>query len=287
MIMADGHGGLAAVKGLVVHGDDFGLSAAVNRGIWRAWRDGILTAASLVANGSALDEACALAAGSGLVLGLHLNLTCGRPLLPAERLPSLTDGQGNLPGKWDFWRRALCGRLSAVELTDEINAQFDRLDGLGVRVDHLDSHHHVHLLPAVAAAAAPLMKERGIRWVRRVRGKGEPAGSGAAALLGRLQQRSVALTGRRCEKYYREMAGADDFYGFSWYLHPDPGSFLAGWASGLERGRSEWMCHPADYAPGAPATAAEKRRQRECELLCAPETRRILEQAGIELMTLE
>ncbi len=284
--MAVDQGGRTAVKAVVVHGDDFGLSAAVNRGIWRAWQEGILTAASLVANGPALDEACALAAGSGMALGLHLNLTCGHPLLPAEQVPSLTDGQGKLPGKWRLWRRALCGRLSAGELAAEITAQFDRLDALGVRASHLDSHHHVHLLPAVAAAAATVMRERGIRWARRVRGRGEPAGAGAAALLGRLQHRSVAAASRHCEKYYGETAGANVFYGFSWYLHPDPGAFLAGWAAGLESGCSEWMCHPADYAPGTPATVAAARRQRECELLCAPETRRILEQAGIELMTL-
>ena len=285
--MADGQGGLAAVKGLIVHGDDFGLSAAVNRGIWRAWREGILTAASLVANGPALVEACALATGSGLALGLHLNLTCGRPLLPAEQVPSLTDAEGNLPGKRAFWGRALRGRLSAGELTAEIDAQFGRLAALGVKAGHLDSHHHVHLLPAVAAAAAPVMKEWGVRAVRQVRGKGEAAGLSPAAFFGRLQHRSVAAAGRRCERFYRGLDGAGNFYGFSWYLHPDPGAWLAEWATCLEKGCSEWMCHPADFAPGAPVTAVEMRRQRECDLLCSPVTRQTLAQAGIELMTIE
>src|SRR5262249_34645691 len=72
---------------VVVNADDFGLCAAVNRAIGRAHEEGVLTSASLLANGPTFDEAVAIArARPSLGVGVHLNLLRGRPL---ARVPSL------------------------------------------------------------------------------------------------------------------------------------------------------------------------------------------------------
>ncbi len=271
---------------LIVHGDDFGFSAAVNRGIWRAHRDGLLTSASLLANGAALDEACALAAGSALELGVHLNLTTGRPLLPAARVPTMVTAEGFFPGKWRMVRRALAGRLAPAELAAEIAAQLERIAGLGVRITHLDSHHHLHLLPPVAAAAAAAMRARGIGWVRRVRGPGE-GGWNPAGAAGRLQQAVLAACSRRCEAAWRPFASAESFSGFAWYLSRDRRATLRRLVRALRPGLNEWMCHPADFIPAARAGSRDAHRQAECDWLCAPEVRRLLTVAGIEPTTFE
>jgi chitin disaccharide deacetylase len=69
------------MKQLIVNADDFGMAPGVNRAILEAHRTGIVTSTSLLANGAAFDEAAAAArATPTLAVGVHLNLTQGRPL---------------------------------------------------------------------------------------------------------------------------------------------------------------------------------------------------------------
>ena len=46
---------------LIVNADDFGLSTSVNQAVVRAYREGILTSASLMVNEPGFDEAVRLA----------------------------------------------------------------------------------------------------------------------------------------------------------------------------------------------------------------------------------
>ena len=61
------------MKQLILNADDFGLTHGVNEGIILAHRDGILTSATLMANGPAFDEAVERArANPKLGVGCHL-----------------------------------------------------------------------------------------------------------------------------------------------------------------------------------------------------------------------
>ncbi|MDD3295348.1 MAG: ChbG/HpnK family deacetylase, partial [Geobacteraceae bacterium] len=71
------------MKKLIINADDFGLSTGANRAVITAFREGILTSASLMVGGKALHEAVALARENpGLQVGLHLTLVQGRAVLP-------------------------------------------------------------------------------------------------------------------------------------------------------------------------------------------------------------
>ena len=60
---------------LVVNADDLGLSTAVNEGIFRAHREGVVTSASLMVRQGAAPEAATEAAHHPeLAVGLHLDL---------------------------------------------------------------------------------------------------------------------------------------------------------------------------------------------------------------------
>ena len=43
---------------------------------------------------------------------------------------------------------------AVAQITAEFEAQAERLDAKGLRVDHLDSHQHIHMIPAIFAVAA-------------------------------------------------------------------------------------------------------------------------------------
>src|ERR1700686_3217662 len=86
------------MKELIINADDFGLSSGANRAIIKAWREGILTSASLMVAGEAFDEAVTLARENpGLQVGLHLTLVQGRAVLSHGGFPSLADNMGDFP----------------------------------------------------------------------------------------------------------------------------------------------------------------------------------------------
>ncbi|MGC5328901.1 chitin disaccharide deacetylase [Brevibacillus sp. SYSU BS000544] len=123
---------------LIVNADDFGYSRGVNWGIIEAHREGIVTSATMMVNMHALEHAVLLANDHPkLGVGIHLVLTCGRPLL--SHVNSLTDEQGRFLRYHD-----LISRASVEEVEQEWIAQFERFLATGLTPTHLDSHHHVH-----------------------------------------------------------------------------------------------------------------------------------------------
>src|SRR4051812_932980 len=81
---------------LVVNADDFGLTEGTNQAIVDAYRNGIVTSTSLLANGYAFDNAVELARQEpGLGVGIHLTLTEGAPV--ARDVAELTRNDGKLP----------------------------------------------------------------------------------------------------------------------------------------------------------------------------------------------
>jgi predicted glycoside hydrolase/deacetylase ChbG (UPF0249 family) len=82
-------------------------------------------------------------------IGLHLNLTLGRPLGPVRALAE----SGDFPGFGVLARRALCGLLDGVALEAEITRQLEAFAShFGRLPDFIDGHQHVHVLPAVRGA---------------------------------------------------------------------------------------------------------------------------------------
>jgi hopanoid biosynthesis associated protein HpnK len=168
------------MRRLLVVGDDLGLTPGVNAGIASAYRDGILTSASLLANTPHFEETLALARDlPGLKVGIHLTLVAGGPLLPAAEIPSLIGRGGSFRQSWrQFLPAWIAGRVRVGEVRAEWRAQIARATEAGIRPAHLDSHQHLHLLPGLWRVALDLGREFGIPRIRTVREPGPvPAGT--------------------------------------------------------------------------------------------------------------
>ena len=149
---------------LVVNADDFGLSESVNRGVIAAHAAGVVTSTSMLVNTPGWEDAAARArSNSRLGVGLHLNLTAGRPLTRAR---SLSDGSGQFRPLAQFAARAWTGRIDPADVAGECRAQLARLQQAGVVVTHLDSHRHVHLLPRVWTPVVTAACQAGVTVVR-------------------------------------------------------------------------------------------------------------------------
>ena len=148
--------------------DDFGLSEAVNEGIERAYRDGVLRGASLMVAGDAVDDAVARArCNPGLTVGLHLVVIEGPSVLGAARLPALVGPDGRFGsdqvgrGFRYFFRPDARRQLAA-----EIRAQFAAFAATGLPLAHADAHKHMHLHPTVARLMLEIGREYGLKRVR-------------------------------------------------------------------------------------------------------------------------
>ena len=156
------------VRRLIVTGDDFGLSRAVNRAIVEAYRRGVLTSASLMVTGEAWREAVELARENpGLAIGLHLVLLDGKPVLPPSEIPELVDRSGSFrPSPFSAGLRYALRRRARAELREEIRAQLARFHETGLKLSHVDGHHHFHLHPAVLSCLVSLSREYPIPAIR-------------------------------------------------------------------------------------------------------------------------
>ena len=66
------------MKKLIVNADDFGFTRGVNAGIARAFKSGVLTSATIMANGDAFEDAIEIArANPDLGIGCHLAVVGG------------------------------------------------------------------------------------------------------------------------------------------------------------------------------------------------------------------
>jgi predicted glycoside hydrolase/deacetylase ChbG (UPF0249 family) len=262
-------------KQLVVNADDFGFTPDVNQGIVEAHRQGILTAATMMANGAAFDDAVQLARETpSLDLGCHLVLIGGRSLVTGKPFP-LTVKQ---------LLSALL--LRQIRPYEELAAQVRRIADQGIEPSHLDTHKHTHLAPPVLEAVARIGKEFGIPWVRRPFDFPLHALGGSVPRLRRLTSRALGLCRRRFHRVLESHGcrTTDHFAGFqiTGRFHTAELVELMGL---IPAGTTELMCHPgrcgADLRQAR--TRLKESRERELEALVSPQARAALSRHGIEL----
>jgi len=162
---------MSVSRRLIVNADDFGRSRSINQAVIRAYREGILTSASLMVNEPDCAEAVALAKENPkLGVGLHLALLCGRSALSPGKIPGLANARGefgNNPialGFKYFFNRSLRGQLRA-----EIHEQFARFRATGLPLDHVNGHLHMHQHPVVLRILMEDADALGIRHMRLTR----------------------------------------------------------------------------------------------------------------------
>ena len=156
------------MKRLILNADDLGLATQTNEAIERAHREGVLTSASLMVGEAGFEEGLRVArANPGMAVGLHLTLTDGVPVLPAARIPSLTQPNGRFRN--DMAALGLLLVLSPAakaELAAEVAAQMERFTQTGLVCDHVNAHKHYHLHPLIAAALMQAAAGAGVRCIR-------------------------------------------------------------------------------------------------------------------------
>lgn len=272
-------GSTPSSRQLIVNADDYGLSRGVNTGIIEAAETGVVTSASMIVNLAGFDDAVARARSCpSLSLGLHLNLTTGKPLTAA---PSLTRRKtGQFYPLTLLVARASLGRVDSSEVTRECAAQIDRMIEVGITPTHLDSHRHIHAHPALWAAVVEAASSRGIS---NVRVPTEPLWANARDWRATLKKTGLLMCARVSGRRAEHNAPVH-FFGLSLQGGSSFARRLFALIPKLPVGLTELMTHPG-YADSALSEHDGYTWQREEELrvLCSRELRDLIQRNGIEL----
>ncbi|SFJ80774.1 hypothetical protein SAMN02799624_06061 [Paenibacillus sp. UNC496MF] len=158
---------------LITRADDAGSARTADRAILETIERGIVRNVSLMAVGPTIGHAAELLAGrKDVCFGVHATLNAEwrdvrwGPAAPPDRVPSLLE-----PGGVYFTRapRAFLERPPAIaEVMAELQAQLDRLRGLGFAIGYADTHMVFEwALPAVAEPFDRWCEREGLRNYRR------------------------------------------------------------------------------------------------------------------------
>lgn len=295
------------VRKLIVNADDLGLTAGVNRAILETHRSGVVSSATMMANGAQFEDAVRAArAAPGLSVGCHVVLVDGTPVSPPGTGETLLAIRSAEPEKFysrlsAFAARAMLGGFDPDELVAEITAQIRKIQSTGLAVTHLDTHKHAHIFPAVLVALLRAARICGVRAIRNpfVPVEAMPARRfkgrrslwkryGQVRLLHRFSRQFVERTKRAGVLAPDGVIGvietglvdsAGDGFGYS--------SLLRQALASLPEGTWELVCHPGhnDADLRAAGTRLLDSREEERRLLISAELRQFLEDQKIQVIS--
>ena len=143
------------------------MTPGSNKAIFYGYDKGVVTHCSIMANGDYFFEAIrGLKNRKELYVGLHLNLTYGKAL---QFNPLYSDDRGVFKlGYLSILFKSMYNRefLRAVE--EEFEKQISLVSKEGFDLTHLDSHRHIHLIPAIYRIVVKLAIKYNIKRIRLV-----------------------------------------------------------------------------------------------------------------------
>ncbi len=273
-------------KRLIVNADDLALHPAINRAIFKAHREGIVTSSTMLVGGSAFIEAVEEAKSHpNLGIGIHLCLVDQKPVSRPDEIPSLVAEDGLLPKTHlAFLKRALAGRIKLDEVQGELNAQVAKALDAGLKPTHLDSHQHLHIFPQIVPLVAEIGKKYNIKRIRvpydypayilKSRSLRRRLEGAIVAILARRSNRIFARNGISSTDYFFGFARGGDFSKDTWV------NFLPKVLSGV----TEIMVHPGENNVILKSdTGWDYHWEEELSALTDSEIRDIIEKHDIQL----
>lgn len=267
---------------LIVNADDYGYFASVTRGILDGATEGAITATGVMANSPNLDAHLDwTSAVESLDCGIHLNLSYGEPV--TDRMKgALARSGGRFPEKFSMLAAVASRRIALDAVKEEWRAQIGRCVDRGIQPRFLNSHEHVHMLPALFGIAAGLAAEFGIGHVRYVR----PDWHFHGGMQGWFRSLALGAMSAACNGRFGHH-GAVRFLGtgVSGKLNID---YLRAALPRLEPGQIyELMCHPGYFDPDEirdPSLLGYHAWEQELSTLRSPEFRELCRSHGVQLI---
>jgi predicted glycoside hydrolase/deacetylase ChbG (UPF0249 family) len=243
---------------LIVNADDFGFSKPINEGICEAYRNGVVTDASLLVRSPYARHALELAQGGSLPVGLHIDFVT----------PFAGTGASEFGPNGRFleelfsreYKKEITRVFTSAELLkvrQEIRRQIEDFRQMAGRLpSHLDYHFGLHFLPDVMAIYLMVAEEYGlpVRWGTQYAGENP----------------LVLAPARLCDGFRGVENGGPERFAC---LLEEP------W-----KGVLEVLCHPGYYTADGLADEYNREREYELQVLTHPQLKARIGEMGIQLV---
>lgn len=133
---------------VIITADDYGMCESVNKAIEAGIENGFITSTNVLVN---IEEDSLQQAGAlrekypGISIGIHWNVTTGKPTLQANKIPSLVNDNGYFHSIEEFKRRAGRGIINRNELMNELLNQAEIFNSLCSNADYWNTHENSSL----------------------------------------------------------------------------------------------------------------------------------------------
>lgn len=273
---------------VIINADDFGLCDGVNKAVAQAHTDGVLTSATIMANMPAADEAVKIAKKlPNLGIGVHLNLTEGRPLSKDTSIDRLLDTDGQFTSSlFKLSLFSLAGHKIREAIRAELAAQIQWVIDNGLKPTHLDSHKHIHTFPplfSIVCQLAGRFQIPAIRWPFEPKELFQIPWP-LTSEDGRKRAQKIRIMAKINRVQNPDFLKTDVFLGIAHTGKIDVNFFKAV-ALYNSAATVEVMTHPGFIDGLDPAkTRLLHQRKVELEALCSRKTKQYFEDAGVKLV---
>lgn len=128
------------MKKILVRADDLGYSEAINYGIAKTVTEGFIKSVGVMTNMPAVEQGLKLLEKETVCFGQHTNICVGKPLTDIERIPSITQPNGEFKSSKEY-RNAKEDFVKLDEVILEIEAQYNRFVELtGRQPQYFEGH---------------------------------------------------------------------------------------------------------------------------------------------------
>lgn len=237
---------------LVVNADDFGITQGASDAIVACHLAGSVTSTTLMSSLDAAEYAAQLAKRTpSLGVGLHFNLTLGRPMISGSDATSLVGPSGEFLSRGELLRRCLFLQVKAQQIKEELESQYLRMRELGLMPTHVDSHQHVHVIPVIFRVVSEFASRVKIPLRMPWRWQGAVA---EKSMRRRVREFALDQSLRRCNAQKPKEVPSNDGFCSVFDLDVDPAALtLHSYSQLLQPYRSgvvELMVHPAEVDEG-------------------------------------
>jgi len=152
---------------IIFHADDCGNSLSGDRVIGRLVKKKILNSTSVLVNGDHIRRFSARRFLKNIRIHLHVNLVEGIPVSLPKSIPTLVDRHGNYFSLPLFMLRLFLGLVDVEDVRREIKSQIHRLKELGLSLDGIDSHQHIHALSPISEIVDSMARLHAVPYKRK------------------------------------------------------------------------------------------------------------------------
>ncbi|MEN7551141.1 ChbG/HpnK family deacetylase [Rapidithrix thailandica] len=283
---------------VIINVDDFGFSQSTNDAVFELAEKGTITSTTVMVNMPFYKQVIELMKYGNISVGLHFNLTMGKPISDPLYIPSLVDKNDSFYSVNEFKRRALLGKINKPEVLTELKAQYNRLKAhIGEEsISHFDSHNDITKFNVVTNALISLKHELNLKKSIRVYNK-HIIGMNSTKLINMNSPRinTIKFFGlkrtflellliQHTNKLGNHFTHGDGLILTKSYRALDIFKYLA--EASLEsltslEGVFEICCHPAITTADLPKTILTHTRVREYEYLKSEEFSKVKEKAQL------